>query len=86
MNNWTETKTINKYTKRPNKQLNHDGFQAIVYRRQNGWSYTVRALYSGDRWIQMSMTNKTFKDEEIAMLAAQATIVDLQSFLETVPA
>lgn len=80
---WRDTKTVNKYTNQPNKQGDYLGMQALVWRTQYGWAYTVRVRYGADRtrWIQMSSMRNAFTKQEIAMLAAEATAIEMDSFL-----
>lgn len=74
---WEETKTINPYTRKHNKKRLYKGCQCLVFRRANGWAYTVRLKYDDERWIQISsISNKYYESESVAQMASMATAVD----------
>lgn len=85
MTEWFDSQTKNRYTGKFNKYAWIECFQCVVYRRRNGWAYTVRAAMVGERWLQVSTnSNEVFASEEIAKMAALASVEDLRLMVEPV--
>ena len=79
---WTQTKTINRYTGKPSVWAQYSIAHCIVYRRKYGYAYTIRVPMHGNRWFEVAPgNNEYFRTEELAKLAVLASLPDVQDMI-----